>query len=79
MTLEVVLAVVGGGRGEVKLKVGNAELLMGSEMVGRSTASATYGQETSMSNIVCNANTKGHKSWLFVSQIEIEKYNLEIA
>lgn len=41
MTLEVVLTVVEGGGGEVKLKVGKAELLMGSEMVGRSSASVT--------------------------------------
>lgn len=41
VTLGVVLMVVRGGRGEVKLKVGKAEVLMGSEMVGRSGASAT--------------------------------------
>lgn len=37
----VVMEVVRGGRGEVKLKVGKAEVLMGSEMVGRSGTSAT--------------------------------------
>lgn len=41
VTLGAVLTVVRGGRGEVKLKVGKAEVLMGSEMVGRSGTSAT--------------------------------------
>lgn len=41
LTLGVVLGVVIGGRGEVKLKVGKEEVLMGSERVGRSTTSAT--------------------------------------
>lgn len=41
VTLGVVLMVVRGGRGEVKLKVGKAEVLMGSEMVGRSGTSTT--------------------------------------
>lgn len=41
LTFGVVLTVVRGGRGEVKLKVGKAEVLMGSEMVGRSGISAT--------------------------------------
>lgn len=41
MTLEVVvLMVVRGGRGEVKLNVGKAKVLMGREMVGRSGTSA---------------------------------------
>lgn len=41
VTLGVVLMVVRGGREEVKLNVGKAEVLMGSEMVGRSGISAT--------------------------------------
>lgn len=41
VTFGVVLIVLRGGRGEVKLKLGKAEMLMGSEMVGRSGASAT--------------------------------------
>lgn len=44
VTLEaalMVVEVVRGGRGEEKLKVGKAEVLMGSEMVGRSGTSAT--------------------------------------
>lgn len=41
VTLGAVLMVVRGGRGEVKLKVGKAEVLMGSEMAGRSGNSAT--------------------------------------
>lgn len=49
MTLVAVLMVFRGGRGEVKLKVGRAEALMGSEMVGRSRASGTYSQKTSIS------------------------------
>ena len=46
VTLGAVLTVARGGRGEVKLKVGKAEVLMGSEMVGRSGTSATYSQAT---------------------------------
>lgn len=38
MTLEVVLR---GGRGEVKLNMGKDEVLMGSEIAGRSGTSAT--------------------------------------
>lgn len=38
VTLEAVLR---GGRGEVKLNVGKAEVLMGSEIAGRSGTSAT--------------------------------------
>lgn len=37
----MVVDVVGGGSGEVKLKVGRAEVLIGSEIVGRSGTSAT--------------------------------------
>lgn len=40
-TLGAGLLVASGGRGEVKLKVGKAEVLMGREMLGRSGASAT--------------------------------------
>ena len=43
-----VVEVVKGGRGEEKLKVGNAVLLMGSEMAGSSGTSATYYEKTSM-------------------------------
>lgn len=43
-----VTEVVKGGRGEEKLKVGRAVLLMGSEMVGSSGTSATCCQKTSM-------------------------------
>lgn len=39
--LLIVVDAVGGGRGEVKLKVGKAEVTMGSEIVGRSGTSAT--------------------------------------
>lgn len=35
-----------GGRGEVKLKVGKAVVLMGSEMAGRSSASGTSSSST---------------------------------
>lgn len=52
MTLGAVLMVVRGGRGEVKLKVGKAEVLMGSEMAGRSGNSATLSQKTCTSVIV---------------------------
>lgn len=41
VTLGMVLTGVSGGRGEVKLKVGKAEVLMGSEMAGRSGTSTT--------------------------------------
>lgn len=41
MALLMVVDVVGGGSGEVKLKVGRAEVLIGSEIVGRSGTSAT--------------------------------------
>lgn len=41
VTLGAVLLVVTGGRGEMKLKLGKADLQMGSEMVGRSGTSAT--------------------------------------
>lgn len=41
VTLRELLMVVRGGRGEMKLKVGMLQVLMGSEMVGRSGASAT--------------------------------------
>lgn len=45
MTLGMVLTGVSGGRGEVKLKVGKAEVLMGSEMAGRSGTSTTCRSE----------------------------------
>lgn len=41
MALLIVVDVVGGGSGEVKLKVGKAEMLIGSETAGRSGTSAT--------------------------------------
>lgn len=43
--LLMVVDVVGGGSGEVKLKVGRAEVLIGSEIVGRSGTSATFKSE----------------------------------
>lgn len=56
MTLGMVLTGVSGGRGEVKLKVGKAEVLMGSEMAGRSGTSTTYSQRTNRSISVCSTS-----------------------
>lgn len=42
----MVVEVVRGGRGEEKLKVGKAEVLMGSEMAGRSGTSTTWNQKS---------------------------------
>lgn len=60
MALEGVLTVVEavtGGRGEEKLKVGKAEVLMGSEMAGRSGTSTTWKSEISY-QLVCNFKTE---------------------
>lgn len=54
VTLGVVLTGVSGGSGEVKLKEGKAEVLMGSEMAGRSGTSTTCSQRTNRSISVCS-------------------------
>lgn len=47
---EELVEVLSGGKGEEKLKVGNADVLMGSKMAGSSGTSTTCSQKTSRSN-----------------------------
>lgn len=47
---EELVEVLSGGKGEEKLKVGNADVLMGSKMAGSSGTSATCSQKTSRRN-----------------------------
>lgn len=49
---EELVEVLSGGKGELKLKVGNADVLMGSKMAGSSGTSATCSQKTSRSNML---------------------------